>query len=91
MRHAFQKKMSQMTRIQSFQPKKTFLRREKEKGLCSLVWPALSKRSFARVSSVSDRKTDLDFEGVPGQTQKPIIPSGRVMMELMMNILIVDG
>jgi len=90
LRQAFQKNMSQMTRIQSLGPRKTFLRRVREKGLCSWVWPALSSLSLARASSCSDKKTDLEFEGVPGQTQKPMIPRGRVITALMMNILVVS-
>jgi hypothetical protein len=37
-----------------------------------------------------ERKTDLEFEGVPGQTQKPIIPRGNVIIALIMNILTVE-
>jgi len=58
--------------------------------LWSWVWPAFSNRCFARVNSRSDRKTLLEFEGVPGQTQKPMIPRGRVITALMMNILTVS-
>jgi hypothetical protein len=79
-----------MTRIQSFQPRKTFFARAQVKGLGEWVWPALSSRSFARVNSWFVKKTDLEFEGVPGQTQKPIIPSGKVMMEFIKNILTVE-